>query len=81
MAHASDIKQQGHNETLQQEKAKAEVSGQRQDERNRLDQQRHEQRREKSAIGNGDAGSRTGEPGSARNELDPIPKEASREGR
>ena len=80
MADNRNIDEQGNpNQTMQQERAKAEVSGQRQDERDKLDQQRHQQRQEKSAIGGGQQptgqtgsqpASQTGEPGRARNELD-----------
>lgn len=47
------------NQTMQHEQAKAEVSGNKQD-----------QSREKSAIGGAETGTQTGEPGRARNELD-----------
>lgn len=53
------------NQTMQHEKAKAEVSGQSPDEKARLDKERQE----KSAIGGGQQ-PQTGEPGRARNELD-----------
>ena len=54
------------NQTMQHEKAKAEVSGERkQPEQGNLDRERQE----KGAIG-GQSGSQTGEPGRARSELD-----------
>jgi hypothetical protein len=81
--------QRNPNQTMQQERAKAEVS-KHQDERDKLDQQRHEQRQEKSAIGGsqqptGQTGSQpasqTGEPGRARNELDQNRSEPASERR
>lgn len=54
-----------HNQTMQREQAKAEVSGGKSPE----DVGRDKRREENSAIG-GDARSQTGEPGRARSELD-----------
>lgn len=59
------------NQTMQHEKAKAQVSGQRQDERDKLDQERHQ----KPGIGTGETRGQTGEPGRVRNELDESRKE------
>lgn len=71
----ADIKhtneQRNPNQTMQQEKAKAEVGGQRQDERDKLDQERHQ----KSGIGGGQPSGQTGQPGRTRNELDQEKKE------
>ncbi len=67
------------NQTMQHEKAKAEVSGrQRQDPRDKLDQERHQ----KGGIGSGsETRSQTGQPGSVRSELDEKKKEPAGEQR
>jgi hypothetical protein len=63
--------QRNPNQTMQREQAKAEVSGNRQDERDKLDQERHQ----KSGIGGGQPSSQTGQAGTTRNELDQNKKE------
>ncbi|HEU0311406.1 MAG TPA: hypothetical protein VFR36_09335 [Sphingomicrobium sp.] len=86
MADTRDFKPQSANpnQTMQHEKAKAEVGGrQRQDERDKLDQERHQQRQdeqEKSAIGGQQPTGQTGEPGRARSELDPSQKDKAPSG-
>jgi hypothetical protein len=71
----ADIKhtneQRNPNQTMQQEKAKAEVGGHRQDERDKLDQERHKT----GGIGSAETRSKTGEPGRARSEIDQNKKE------
>lgn len=54
------------NQTLNQERAKAEVQGG----RNQSETGQSDRNKEKSAIGGDDSRSQTGEPGRARNELD-----------
>ena len=73
MAETKDFRPQSTqpNQTMQHEKAKAEVSGQhRQDEQSKTDKERQE----KGAIG-GQPSTQTGEPGRARNELDQNKKQ------
>ena len=67
------------NQTMQHENAKAQVSGQRQDEGDKLDRQRQE----KSAIGGQQQqpSSRAGEPGMPRSEFDQTRNEAAGEKR
>ena len=54
------------NQTMQHEQAKSSVGGDRRDDKSGFGKDRQE----KSAIGGGDSGSQTGEPGRARSELD-----------
>ena len=54
------------NQTLNQERAKAEVQGG----KNQAQTGQFDKNKDKSAIGGGESRSQTGEPGRARNELD-----------